>query len=75
MRKNLMRIASLALAFALMSVSAFALGGRYDASTGTFTVTGAEGALQTSLIIVEGAHASLPVPGRNDPHPESSAPA
>lgn len=61
MRKNLMRIASLALAFALMSVSAFALGGDYDASTGTFTVTGAEGALQTSLIIVEGAHDTLPV--------------
>ncbi len=60
MRKNLMRIVSLALAFALVSVSAFALGGDYD-NAGTFTVTGAEGALQTSLIIVSGSHSSLPV--------------
>lgn len=66
MRKNLMRIASLALAFALMSVSAFALGGDYDASTGTFTVTGGETGLQTSLIIVKGAHDTLPVDVENE---------
>ena len=60
MRKNLMRIASLALAFALMSVSAFAaLEGSY--ADGTYTVTGGETNLLTSLIIVEGAHDTLPV--------------
>lgn len=62
MRKNLMRIASLVLAFALVSVSAFAaLTGRYDAETGTYTVEGGATGLETSLIIVEGAHDELPI--------------
>ena len=60
MRKNLTRIASLVLACVLFSVPAFAaLTGGY--SNGTFTVSGGETGLQTSLIIVKGNHTTLPV--------------
>lgn len=58
-RKNLKRIASLVIAFALLSMSAFALDGSYDAGTRTFKVTGGETNLQTSLIIVDGAYDEL----------------
>ncbi len=60
MRKNLKRIASLVVAFALLSVPTFAaLTGSY--ADGTFKVEGGATGLETSLIIVEGAHDSLPV--------------